>query len=38
MSARSEESNKRVVWDYFAAFNRGDLDALSALFDPEAEI
>ena len=34
----SEESNKQVVRDYVAAFNRGDLDALRAQYAPDAEI
>ena len=33
-----EDEAKQVVAAYVAAFNRGDLDALRALFAPEAEI
>lgn len=32
------EQNKRVVLDYVDAFNRGDLDAVCALFAPDALI
>ena len=32
------ETNKQVVRDYVAAFNRGDLDGLQALFADDAEI
>lgn len=34
----SEQRNKRVVKTYVAAFNRGDIDALRALFSPDAQI
>lgn len=34
----STETNKQVVKDYVAAFNRGDLDALRSLFAPGALI
>lgn len=33
-----QEKNKQVVHAYVAAFNRGDLKALRALFSPDAEI
>jgi steroid delta-isomerase-like uncharacterized protein len=33
-----QEHNKQVVRDYVEAFNRGDLDALRALFSEDAEI
>lgn len=32
----SEETNKQIVLDYVNAFNRGDLDALTQLFGPDA--
>ena len=32
----SEQSNKRLVMDYVAAFNRADMPALSALFTDDA--
>ena len=35
---KRQESNKQVVRDYVAAFNRGDLQALEGLFAPDAEI
>ena len=34
----SEERNKQIVRDYVAAFNRGDLAGLRALFAKNAEI
>src|SRR5919108_676232 len=33
-----QERNKDIVREYAAAFNRGDLDGLRALFAPDAEI
>jgi steroid delta-isomerase-like uncharacterized protein len=32
----SEEANKKIVRDYVEAFNRGDIDALTQLFAPDA--
>lgn len=32
----SEEANKKIVRDYVDAFNRGDIDALTQLFAPDA--
>jgi steroid delta-isomerase-like uncharacterized protein len=32
----SEEANKQIVRDYVDAFNRGDIDALTQLFAPDA--
>ena len=32
----SEEENKQIVNDYVDAFNRGDLEALTELFAPDA--
>jgi steroid delta-isomerase-like uncharacterized protein len=32
----SEERNKQVVQEYVEAFNRGDMEALSRLFTPDA--
>ena len=33
-----QDENKHVVRAYVAAFNAGDLNALAALFEPDAEI
>lgn len=32
----SEETNKKIVQAYVDAFNRGDIDALTQLFAPDA--
>lgn len=32
------ERNKQVVRDYVAAFNRGDVEGVRALFTPDAEV